>query len=219
MWISKRIIVLFYLFFLHFFSFLECKKEDNIVSATEDRKQLQLESQSTEVGLCLDPNSNEKKGRNSFLLFLRDKFAIGYTEQEIDLLWGSRFFLSSTNLRIRRPHSNTLYEFKVTSDKLGIITLERNGKYIYLSGIVSEDIFGESKQLEYWIYKDYSEAKSAVKKPYKDVFQTNEIGYFRIYDKMKLESECLNQKEIDANFDQAVLEKSQGPEPTDEFSN
>ncbi|GBF44314.1 hypothetical protein LPTSP2_36170 [Leptospira ellinghausenii] len=175
-----------------------------------------LENQSREQGLCLEPYSNVKRGRNSFLIFLRDKYAIDYTEQELNLLWGSRFFLSSTNLRMRRPHSTSLYEFNVTKDDLGILTIERNGKKIYLAGIISES---KGNRFTYWIYTDQSSAKSAIKSRDKDPYQTTEIGYFYIYDKMKFESECLNQKEIDQNFEQAVLEKSEGPEPTDEFSN
>lgn len=129
------------------------------------------------------------------------------------------FFLTKDIVRTRRPHSEKLYEFKVSKDDLGILTLERNGKYMYLSSIVTEVFLSKSKPLEYWIYADYSEAKSAVIKAYKDAYRTTEIGYFKIDDRYRLESECLNQKEIDENYDQAVLEKSQGPEPTDEFSN
>lgn len=218
MWISKRIIVVFYFFFLQFFSFLECKKEDNTVSATEDRRQLQLESQSTEPGLCLAAYSNDKKGYKSLLQFLRIEFSIDYSEKELEVasISGVRFFLSKDYLRTRRPHSSTLYEFKVTTDDLGILTLERNGKNVFLAGIISKSM---ANDLYYWIYKDYSLVKFALENKNKDPYQTTEIGKFGIYDKMKLESECLNQREIDANFDQAVLEKSQGPEPTDEISN
>ncbi|TGM41725.1 hypothetical protein EHQ92_17985 [Leptospira biflexa] len=218
MWISKRKIVAFYFFLILFSASEGCKKRSNIVSDIEGKNKIKVESQSKELGLCLAAYSNDKKGYNSLLLFFRKEFGIDYTEKELEVasISGVRFFLSKDHLRTRRPHSNTLYEFKVTTDDLGILTFERNGKKIFLAGIISKSM---ANDLYYWIYTDYSVAKFALENKNKDPYQTTEIGKFAVYDNIKLESECLNQKEIDENFDQAVLEKSQGPEPTDEFSN
>ncbi|MBL0954069.1 MAG: hypothetical protein IBJ01_04815 [Leptospira sp.] len=175
-----------------------------------------LENQSNESGLCLSAYSNDKKGYNSLFIFLRKQLNIDYTKQKLDVvsISGMRFFLSKDHFRTRRPYSNSLYEFNIISDGLGILILEKNGKKIFIAKLLSP-----KSQGKYWLFQDYLDAKRAVENKDKDPYETTEIGYFYIYDKMKLESECLNQKEIDKNFDQAVLEKSEGPEPTDEFSN
>ncbi|MCW7463791.1 hypothetical protein [Leptospira limi] len=177
-----------------------------------------LENQSREQGLCLEPYSNDKKGYISLFIFLRKHFNIDYTKQELDVvsISGMRFFLSKDHFRTRRPYSNSLYEFNVTTDEIGILTLDKDGKKIYIAKKISAST---GKSLTYWLFQEYINAKRTLINKNMDPYETTEIGYFKAYDKMKLESECLNQKEIDENFDQAVLEKSEGPEPTDEFSN
>lgn len=200
--------------FLHF----GCGK---IETKTFDQKaegKSNADIQSREQGLCLEAYSNDKKGYNSLFIFLRKHFNIEYTNQELEVvsISGMRFFLSKDHFCTKRPYSTSLYEFQVTTDEIGILTLVKDGKKIYISKKISPST---GKSLTYWLFQEYMNAKRTLVNESIDPYETTEIGYFKAYDKMKLESECLNQKEIDENFDQAVLEKSEGPEPTDEFSN
>lgn len=191
-------------------SFTGCKKVGNDFPDAEDYNLKREGIRSTETGVCLDAMSNDKKGHNSLPIFLRKEFKIEYSEKELEVasISGFRFFLTNDYMRTRRPHSNVLYEFKISTIDRGILSLEKNGKKIFLVNLKSE-----RSQAKYWLFQEYSDVKRAIENTEKDPYQTSEIGKFLVYNKLKRESECLNQKEIDANFDQAVFEKSQGPEP------
>jgi hypothetical protein len=214
MLINKLRMFGFFFILIFILAFSGCKKVGNDFPDTEDNNLSREGGQSIETGVCLDAMSNDKKGYNSLPIFLKKEFNIEYTEKELEVasISGFRFFLTKYFLRTRRPHSDILYEFRGSADELGILALEKKGKKVFLTSLKSE-----RSQAKYWLFQEYSDAKRAIENKDKDPYLTSEVGYFHVYEGKYTESDCLNQKEIDANFDYAVLESSRGPEPTGDY--